>query len=60
MDQSVSAGLSITISAMLQISLNVGASVITMTPANISIESPTITIASLGPTTILGTPVIIV
>jgi type VI secretion system secreted protein VgrG len=59
MDQSVTAGLTISISATVQIELSVGASMITLTPANIAIEAPTISITSLGPTAIVGTPVIV-
>jgi len=58
MDQSVKAGLTISISANLLINLKVGASSITLTPANIAINAPTISISADGPTVISGTPVI--
>jgi type VI secretion system secreted protein VgrG len=55
---STTAGLNISITATLGITLTVGLSSIVITPANITIESPTVTILSEGPTLIAGTPVI--
>jgi hypothetical protein len=43
--------------AKVKIELKVGPSRITMTPANITIESPTITIRSTGPMIIQGLPI---
>jgi type VI secretion system secreted protein VgrG len=58
MDYSLKVGLTISISANLLINLKVGASSITLTPANIAIQAPTISISSDGPTIISGTQVI--
>ena len=55
---STTAGLNISVTAGLNITLTVGLSSIIITPANITIESPTVTILSEGPTLIAGTPVI--
>jgi type VI secretion system secreted protein VgrG len=57
MSQSVDAGLTITLTANASIQMTVGASSITMTPASISINSPVISVTSVGPTTITGVPV---
>ncbi|MBR1220438.1 type VI secretion system tip protein VgrG [Bradyrhizobium sp. U87765 SZCCT0131] len=57
MDQSVQAGMTISLTANVMISLQVGASSITLTPAAIIIDSPIITATATGPMMLTGTPV---
>ena len=56
----ITAGATVAITANLTITLTVGASSITITPANIMIEAPMIIIGSEGATLISGTPVVTV
>lgn len=57
MDQSVNAGISISLTANALITFQVGASSITLTPAAILINSPVITATATGPMMLTGTPV---
>ena len=59
MDQTVDAGTTITMTANLEIVLRVGASIIKIDPTGIMINAPTVTIQSLGPLALHGTPVAI-
>jgi type VI secretion system secreted protein VgrG len=59
LDQTVDAGTTITMTANLEIVLRVGASIIKIDPTGIMINAPTVTIQSLGPLALHGTPVAI-
>jgi type VI secretion system secreted protein VgrG len=59
MDQTVDAGTTITMTANHEIVLRVGASIIKIDPTGIMINAPTVTIQSLGPLALHGTPVAI-
>ncbi|WP_315832425.1 type VI secretion system Vgr family protein [Bradyrhizobium prioriisuperbiae] len=57
MDQTVDAGISISLTANVMIKFQVGASSITLTPAAILINAPIITATATGPMALTGAPV---
>jgi type VI secretion system secreted protein VgrG len=56
-DQTIDVQQTIKVSANISIELKVGASKILLEQSGITIEAPTITIKSLGPMTVTGTPI---